>query len=95
MSNDSSSRRWFRTDLIACVAVILVMVGLLVPAVQSAREAARRMSCQNNLKQIGLSLHNYDDTYRALPAGWFAAHPADLSGAESWAWSVPLLPFTA
>ena len=56
-------------ELLVVIAIIAVLIALLLPAVQAAREAARRASCTNNLKQIGLAMHNYHQTDRSIPAG--------------------------
>ena len=82
---NSSTRGFTLIELLVVIAIIAILIALLLPAVQQAREAARRTQCKNNLKQLGLAMHNYHDVHRSFPVGCYSC---------CWGtWQVAILPY--
>lgn len=81
-------------EVLVVLAVIAVLIALLLPAVQNARNSARRAQCLSNLKQIGLAVHNYHDSHRVLPPGYVCHRAGDVEASElsHWGWAAMILP---
>ena len=94
---NSAKRAFTLVELLVVIAIIGILIGLLLPAVQAAREAARRMECTNNMKQLGLALHNYADVHNVFPSAWRGYTPdgkhANVYGDPGWGWGAAILPF--
>lgn len=88
-----ASRGFTLIELLVVIAIIAVLIALLLPAVQQAREAARRSQCRNNLKQIGLALHNYHGSFKQFPMAFIRGEfSPPTPHTEGWAWSAMILP---
>ena len=80
-------------ELLVVIAVIAILILLLLPAINAAREAARMSICKNNVRQLGVAIHNYHGAKKRLPAGWQSDDPDEPDGEPGWAWGYHLLPY--
>jgi prepilin-type N-terminal cleavage/methylation domain-containing protein len=92
MSKKHSQSAFTLVELLVVIAIIGVLVALLLPAIQAARESARKTSCRNNLRQLGVGMHNYETSFRRLPSGYSYAKGSQ-GNALGFSWTTMLLPF--